>query len=66
MGGSLFVPHVDYLNPLIGASVVDIHDVPAAQRKDRSDPLGFREFCHKLTACDFGHRLILFRMKSLR
>jgi len=36
---ALLVPHVDDLDALIDAAVIDVDDVPAAEREDRIDTL---------------------------
>ena len=42
--GDLFVTHVDDANALIDAAVIDVDDVPAAQREDRVDALVLQRF----------------------
>src|SRR5271154_2013472 len=52
MRGNLLVPHVNDPNAFVDAAVIDVYDVPAAQRKDRVDALILERFGHQMTAGD--------------
>jgi hypothetical protein len=51
--GNLLVPHVDDLDALIDAAVIDVDDVPAAEREDRIDTLVLQRLGDEVTARDF-------------
>ena len=42
MGGNLFMAHIDDLNPLVDASVINIHNVPAGNGEDVLDAFLFQ------------------------
>ena len=50
--GDLFVAHVNDANTLIDAAVIDIDDVPAAQREDRVDTLVLQRLGDQVAARD--------------
>src|SRR5205807_9508798 len=49
MGGGLLVTHVDNANPGVDTAVVDVNDVPTAEREDRLDPLGLESPGNKVS-----------------
>src|SRR6202041_1847963 len=50
--GDLFVAHVDDANTLIDAAVIDVDDVPAAQRENRVNTLVLQRFGNQVAARD--------------
>jgi hypothetical protein len=44
----LFVTHIDNLDSLVEASIIDVDDVPATQREDGLDPFMFQGFGNQM------------------
>src|SRR5581483_6447146 len=55
MAGDLLVPGVDDADAFVEAAVVDVLDVPAAQREDRVDPLALEHPGDEVAAVDLRH-----------
>ena len=61
MRGDLFVAHVDDLDALVDAAVVDVDDMAAAKRPDHLDAFVLERFGDQMPAGDHGSRRFFFR-----
>jgi hypothetical protein len=64
VGSRLFVAYIDNANTLVEAAVIDVDDVPAAERKDGVDALGFERLGDKVATRD-DTRVATFRPQRI-